>query len=130
MASWTEARDWLLTSPVVRHVGIVVALLAVAAGIHSFSLGFAADVMSSAFRDLIPEQRMQICQAVERTYQKRTAAETSASASAEELAKPLLTGLSEYKAQPAERQRIALQALKAQRLECLHMKLVDMYVRN
>lgn len=130
MASWAEARDWFLSSSVVRHAALAVALIAGAIGLHSFSLGFATDVMSSAFRDLIPDQRMQICQVVDQASRKKAPAEPAAVPSAEDLAKPLLPGLSEYDAQPAERQRIALQALKAQRLECLHVKLVDMYVRN
>lgn len=102
--------------PVTKHICVALALVLLAAAVFYGSVRFSTAVVSSALGDLIPHERKEICRA--------------ASSDAVKTALPLLPGLADYPASAAEKQRIATQALKAQRLECLHMALLETYVRN
>lgn len=121
--------------PLVRHIGIALALLLIAAGVFYGSVGFSATVVSSTLGNLLPSERKAICGPAGKSAQKLTAEGTPSAtepppADLAKVVKPLLPDLAKYPASDAERHRIADQALKAQRLECLHMDLLGIYVRN
>jgi len=106
-------------SPAARHIAIAAALLAVALVLF-FLMTLFASAQFSKVGDLVPHASTAMCDALKK----------EASPDAATYAKSLLPSLSGYEASEAERQRIATQAVTAQKLECMHMGLLDLYVRN
>jgi hypothetical protein len=125
MREWPPVAKQIRT--VVCHIAIVAILVGLAFATQRSAIQFSSERVSSAVNDLVPQDRKRICDELPAAGGEQR---TSGGASAVEIAKPLLPNLSAYPASDAEKQRIAAQALKVQRLQCLHMKLVDMYVRN
>lgn len=122
---WPPVAKQILT--VVYHIAIAAILVGLAFGTQRAAIQFSSERVSSALNDLVPQERKQTCDKLPAAASEQG---TPGATSAVEVAKPLLPNLAAYRASDAERQRIAAQALKVQRLQCLHMKLVDMYVRN
>jgi hypothetical protein len=121
--------------PVIRHIVIAAALLGSAFAVFQGAISFSTAVFSSTLDDLVPPERKAICRHSGKTSERKAAEEPlamtkSSPSDSSKLAKPLLPNLANYPASDAERERIAIQALKAQRLECLHVTLLEMYVRN
>jgi hypothetical protein len=120
-----SGRRWPPVATVVAvHVGIAAILVGLAAFVFQGAVDFSSRKVSAAFSDLIPQGRKAVCAKPESSTGQVQAATVV------EMAKSILPNVADYPASGAEKERIAVQALKAQRLQCLHMALFDMYARN
>jgi hypothetical protein len=125
-----SGRDW---PPVAKHIVVSVGLLAFAFLYYWCAVYLSSGMVLSGLDDLVPQVRKEICGKLPAAAEERARTSTSRASSAAdaiEIAKPLLPNLAAYPAADAEKQRIAVQALKAQRLECLHMNLFGTYVTH
>lgn len=105
--------------PVARHVALGVLMIGLAAGVAWSAERLAGRWTADVWRELVPPVRKVLCDTPPANPAEQAAA-----------IEGLLPGLKDYKASDPEKQRIANQAAKAQRLECLHLGLVERYVTN
>src|SRR5713101_3629952 len=125
------AFNWLkiqFNLPLIRHVAIVLVLLLAAQLIFTASISFSDARTMSALSEIIPGGRKAACVGGARNTALAPPGEKTPDVTT--IVNSLLPNLSGYPASQAEKQRIADQALKAQRLECLHAAFVSLYARN
>lgn len=96
---------------------------------HSpWSFGLAAKRVTDSMKGLVATERRALCPAV--AFGIGSAAEAQVRPEIAVVEASLLPGLSDLKATASEVRRIADQAVKAQRLECMHVALLASYVAN
>ncbi len=110
--------DWV-QHRVTRHVLLALILISIAVAVSAGAEGLAGGWARDAANELIPPHRKALCHAVPPGAVDKATMEA------------VLPGLSGYAAaSDSEKARIAGQAAKAQRLECLHLALIERYVTN
>ncbi|WP_207537256.1 hypothetical protein [Sabulicella rubraurantiaca] len=103
----------------VRHIAIVASALLLLLLTREYSFRDATLRVESAFQHLVPKRRQMLCRD-----------DGEVAPTVEKVAAELLPGLLSYPATETERRRIADQAVKVQRLECMHADLLKGYIAN
>lgn len=115
----------LAHTPVFRHLVLVMGLLIASLAVGGSGFLYAQSHLERALGAVVPSERSAVCKTA-----RPSSATGSQPTNGAEPRTVLLPSLDVYKASDEAKQRIRDQAIKAQRLECMHAELVSVYVAN